>query len=154
MMDKPETMPEEHELIAFRVGRQEFCINVMMVREIRGWTEATTLPKAPRYVKGVINLRGSVLPIIDLAVRLGMPGKAPTERNVIIVVQVLQRQVGILVDAVSDILMADKSAIQPLPDVTSDHAKRFLKGLLAMDGRMVSLIELDGILPEEDLEAA
>ena len=154
MMDKPETMPEEHELIAFRVGRQEFCINVMMVREIRGWTEATTLPKAPRYVKGVINLRGSVLPIIDLAVRLGMPGKAPTERNVIIVVQVLQRQVGILVDAVSDILMAEKSAIQPLPDVTSDHAKRFLKGLLAMDGRMVSLIELDGILPEEDLEAA
>ncbi len=154
MMDKPETMPEEHELIAFRVGRQEFCINVMMVREIRGWTEATMLPKAPRYVKGVINLRGSVLPIIDLAVRLGMPGKAPTERNVIIVVQVLQRQVGILVDAVSDILMAEKSAIQPLPDVTSDHAKRFLKGLLAMDGRMVSLIELDGILPEEDLEAA
>src|SRR5208337_1829190 len=92
------------ELIAFRVGRQEFCINVMMVREIRGWTAATSLPRSPRYVRGVINLRGAVLPIVDLAIRLGLPANEPTARNVIIVVQIGQQQVGLLVDAVSDIL--------------------------------------------------
>ena len=154
MTDAVEALSEGRELIAFRVGRQEFCINVMMVREIRGWTVATALPRAPRYVKGVINLRGAVLPIIDLAVRLGMPGAEPTARNVIIVVQLAQRQVGILVDAVSDILTANDNIIQPLPDVTSGLVKSFVKGLLPMDGRMVSLIALDNLLPSDELEAA
>ncbi|WP_298283861.1 chemotaxis protein CheW [Acidocella sp.] len=142
------------ELIAFRVGRQEFCINVMMVREIRGWTAATALPRAPRYVKGVINLRGAVLPIVDLAVRLGLPGTEPTARNVIIVVQVAQKQVGLLVDAVSDILTASDGNIQPSPDVCSELVKSFVKGLLPVDGRMISLITLDNVLPAAELEAA
>jgi|SRR6516165_2935294 purine-binding chemotaxis protein CheW len=148
-----QTAPGNRELIAFRVGRQEFCINVIMVREIRGWTAATTLPRAPRYVRGVINLRGAVLPIIDLAVRLGLPATEPTARNVIIVVQIGQQQIGLLVDAVSDILTASSSNIQPSPDVSSDLVKNFVKGLLPVDGRMISLIALDNALPRE-LEAA
>lgn len=151
-MDPLENFSENRELIAFRVGRQEYCIDVMMVREIRGWTLATALPRTPRYVKGVINLRGAVLPIVDLAARLGMPSILPTERNVIIVVQILHRQIGILVDAVSDILMANEDSIQPLPEFTSDNAKNFLKGLLQMDGRMVSLIALDDVLSMNELE--
>jgi purine-binding chemotaxis protein CheW len=142
------------ELIAFRVGKQEFCINVMMVREIRGWTLATTLPRTPRYVRGVINLRGAVLPIVDLAVRLGLPGTEPTERNVIIVVQIANQQIGLLVDAVSDILTASDSNIQPSPDVSSELVKAFVKGLLPVDGRMISLISLDNVLPASELEAA
>ncbi len=141
------------ELIAFRVGRQEFCINVMMVREIRGWTAATSLPRSPRYIRGVINLRGAVLPIIDLAIRLGLPATEPTARNVIIVVQIGQQQIGLLVDAVSDILTASNMNIQPSPDVSSDLVKTFVKGLLPVDGRMISLIALDNALPRE-LEAA
>lgn len=152
-MDTTEKFSESHEVIAFRVGKQEYCIDVMMVREIRGWTIATALPRAPRYIKGVINLRGAVLPIVDLAVRLGMPGVAPTARNVIIVVQILHRQIGILVDAVSDILMTSGNAIQPLPDINSDIAKNFLKGLLPMDGRMVSLIALDDVLTTHEMES-
>lgn len=148
-----QTGPGDRELIAFRVGRQEFCINVMMVREIRGWTAATTLPRSPRYVRGVINLRGAVLPIVDLAVRLGLPATEPTARNVIIVVQIGQQQVGLLVDAVSDILTASSSNIQPSPDVSSDLVKTFVKGLLPVDGRMISLITLDNALPPA-LEAA
>lgn len=145
---------DERELIAFRVGQQEFCIDVMMVREVRGWAKATTLPRSPAYVKGVINLRGSVLPIIDLSLRLGMGGVNPTERNVVIVVQIESRQVGILVDAVSDILTTQKSNIQPAPELTSNLIKNFIKGLLPMDGRMVSLISLDNILPNDELDAA
>ena len=83
---------------------QEFCIDIMSVREIRGWTPATALPHAPAYVRGVINLRGSVLPIVDLAERLGFPPTDASARQVIIVVQVGAQIVGLLVDAVSDIL--------------------------------------------------
>ncbi|HSX73965.1 MAG TPA: chemotaxis protein CheW, partial [Shinella sp.] len=68
------------ELIAFRIGEQEFCVNIMSVREIRGWTPATSMPHAPSYVLGVINLRGAVLPIVDLSLRLGMKRAEPTVR--------------------------------------------------------------------------
>jgi purine-binding chemotaxis protein CheW len=142
------------ELIAFRVGRQEFCINVMLVREIRGWTAATALPRAERYVRGVINLRGAVLPIVDFAIRLGLPAQEPTERNVIIVVQIAHQQIGLLVDAVSDILTTDDSKIQPAPDVVSELVKHFVKGLLPVEGRMISLISLDHVLPSAELEVA
>jgi purine-binding chemotaxis protein CheW len=146
--------PNNRELIAFRVGRQEFCINVMAVREIRGWTAATALPRSPRYVRGVINLRGAVLPIVDLAQRLGLPSTEPTARNVIIVVQIQHQQIGLLVDAVSDILTTNDRLIQPTPDVSSDLVKSFVKGLLPVDGRMISLISLDHVLPAQELEAA
>lgn len=155
MMDvQKQNSSEELELIAFRVGRQEFCIDIMMVREVRGWTEATILPRTPDYVKGVINLRGAVLPIIDLARCLGMPGIEPTERNVIIVVQIANRQVGILVDGVSDILTASKNLIQPTTEITSGLIKNFVRGLLTMDGRMISLITLAHLLNAEELEDA
>ena len=88
------------ELIAFRIGDQEFCVNIMIVREIRGWTKATPMPHSPGYMMGVINLRGAVLPIIDLSRRLGMKPAEPTARHVIIVVQVKDKMVGLLVDAV------------------------------------------------------
>ncbi len=153
-MTSSEGKQDGKELIAFRVGRQEFCIDVMVVREIRGWTEVTALPRVPAYVKGVMNLRGAVLPIIDLGMRLGMPGAEPTARHVIIVVQLEQRQVGVLVDAVSDILTVSDTLIQPVPDVTSTLVKSFVKGLLAVEGRMVSLIEVESLLPAAELEPA
>ena len=142
------------ELIAFRIGEQEFCINIMAVREIRGWTLATALPHSPDYLRGVINLRGAVLPIIDLAVRLGLPSTEPTARNVIIVAQIEQQQVGLLVDAVSDILTLNEEHIQPTPDVASDLVKTFVRGLLPVEGRMISLLALDHVLPAYALEAA
>src|SRR5258708_26769291 len=76
------------ELMAFRIGAQEFCIDIVSVREIRGWTPATALPHSPGFVRGVINLRGAVLPIVDLAARLGLESVHPTSRHVIIVAQV------------------------------------------------------------------
>jgi purine-binding chemotaxis protein CheW len=153
MSESPTSIPDTKELIAFRIGVQEFCINIMTVREIRGWTAATALPRAPRYVRGVINLRGAVLPIVDLAMRLGLPSTEPTARNVIIVVQIAHQQIGLLVDAVSDILTANDANIQPTPDVASDLVRTFVRGLLPVDGRMISLISLDHVLPAE-LEAA
>lgn len=137
-----------NELIAFRLGGQEFCVDIMSVRDIRGWTQTTPLPHSPDYVKGVINLRGSVLPVIDLAARLGFAPTEPTARHVIIVTQVANQSVGLLVEAVSDILTIGADAIQPTPDVASDLARLFMRGILAIEGRMISLISLDCVLPK------
>jgi purine-binding chemotaxis protein CheW len=126
----------------------------MTVREIRGWTPATVLPQSPSFISGVINLRGAVLPIVDLAGRLGFPNAEPTERHVIIVAQIGNQLAGLLVDAVSDILTVNEDAIQPTPDVASDLVRSFVRGLLPMDGRMISLISLDHVLPDAVLEAA
>lgn len=140
------------ELIAFAVGNQEFCIDVRVVREIRGWTPATVLPHSQPFVRGVINLRGAVLPIMDLAVRLGFPPAEAMGRHVIVVVQVGNQVVGLLVDAVSDILTVNTSEIMPAPDVASEMAKRFVCGLLAMDGRMISVLSVESVLPEREAD--
>jgi purine-binding chemotaxis protein CheW len=142
------------ELIAFRIGSQEFCVNIMSVREIRGWTPAMPMPGAPSYVIGVINLRGAVLPIMDLSARLGMKPAEPTQRHVIIVAQVRHKVVGLLVEAVSDILTVTDEHIQPTPEVSSDLQKRFARGILAVDRRMICLIELDALSPDTESEAA
>ena len=142
------------ELVAFRIGAQEYCIDIMSVREIRGWTPATAIPHAPRFVRGVINLRGAVLPIVDLACRFGLPSTEPSARHVIIVTQIGEQVAGLLVDAVSDILSANEKAIQPTPDVASAIAKTFVRGVIAIDGRMISIIALDNVLPAVEREAA
>ena len=142
------------ELIAFRVGDQEFCVNVMSVREIRGWTQATPLPHAPHYMIGVINLRGAVLPIVDLSMRLGMKPAEPTQRHVIIVTQVKSKVVGLLVDAVSDILTVADETIQPTPEISSDLEKQYARGILAIENRMICLIELGALFNDSESEAA
>jgi purine-binding chemotaxis protein CheW len=126
----------------------------MSVREIRGWTPATAMPHAPPYVMGVINLRGAVLPIIDLSARLGMKAAEPTARHVIIVAQVKRQSVGLLVDAVSDILTITDENIQPTPEISSDLERQFARGILAIDKRMICLVELEVLFPDIESEAA
>ncbi len=145
---------DRREFIAFCIGEQEFCVDIMSVREIRGWSPATPLPQTPDYMRGVINLRGAVLPIMDLATRLGLASNEPSERSVIIVVRMGQRTIGLLVDAVSDILSVTQELIQATPDVACDKVKSFVRGLITMEGRMISEIASERLLPELEALAA
>jgi purine-binding chemotaxis protein CheW len=142
------------EYITFRIGSQYYCIDIMSVREIRGWTPATALPRAPAFVRGVINLRGVVLPIIDLADRLGFEPTEPTARHVIIVAQTGKQVVGLMVDAVSDIIAMGSEKVQPTPDVGSEAARAFVLGVMAIDDRMISVIALESVMPALAREAA
>jgi purine-binding chemotaxis protein CheW len=142
------------ELISFRIGEQEFCVDIMAVREIRGWTPATPVPHSPRFVRGVINLRGAVLPVVDLADRLGLGTAVETARHVIIVVQIGSKVVGLLVDAVCDILSTADHVVQKTPDLAGDQMQSFVKGLIALEGRMISLIDLGLVLEAQHAEAA
>jgi purine-binding chemotaxis protein CheW len=156
MAEPTDTIPETGcEFVAFRAGGQEFCVDIMSVREIRGWTPATALPHAPSFVRGIINLRGTVLPVVDLAARLGLPAVEPTTRHVIIVVQLRQQQVvGLLVDAVSDILTVRGDKVQPTPNVASETTKTFVRGVFPVAERMISRLALDHVLPTAAQEAA
>jgi purine-binding chemotaxis protein CheW len=145
---------DPRKVIAFRIGNQEFCVDIMSVREIRCWTPATTLPHSPGFVRGVINLRGFVLPIIDLAARFGFPPAEPSAQHVIIVTQIGSRTIGLLVDAVSDILTVTDDSVQPTPDVASDLAETFIRGVFVIDGRMISVIALDAVVPASERDAA
>ncbi len=146
---------ETIELISFRIDNQEFGLDIMAVREIRGWTQTAPLPHSPGYMRGVINLRGAVLPIVDLKDRLGLGEISASARSVVIVVHTAGRLVGLLVDAVSEILTADRATIQATPDVGCDMVNQFVRGILALEGRMISLIALDDVLPlAREAEAA
>ena len=135
------------DLISFRAAGQEFCIEVMSVREVRGWTPATPLPNAPAYVCGVVNLRGAVLPVVDLGARLGLEPAAPTGRHVIIVAWIGEQLVGLLVDAVCDIVSAEDGMIQPTPGVACEAVRGLVRGVMALEGRMVTVLELENLLP-------
>jgi purine-binding chemotaxis protein CheW len=144
----------KREMITFVIGSQEFCIDVMVVKEIRVWTPATPVARAPSYMCGVINLRGVVLPIIDFAARLGYAPTQPTTRHAILVVQARDQLIGLLVEGVSEILTIGEDLIQPTPDIASQAAKDFISGIVATDGRMISLVALDAILPDGVADAA
>jgi purine-binding chemotaxis protein CheW len=139
---------EPQEFIAFHVGEQTYCIDIITVREIRGWTPATPLPHAPSFVRGVINLRGSVLPVVDLAARLGLPVKEPSARHAVIVVQFNHQIVGLLVEAVSNIMMISPDAIQPTPEIASDVSRSFIQGIVAADKEVISVLIVKNLCPE------
>lgn len=142
------------EFIVFRAGDQEFCVEMSSTREIRGWTPATELPNAEDYLVGIINLRGTILPIVDLAVRLGLPKSAQNERHVIIVVRVHDKQFGILVDAVSDIVNVDADQLRPVPELNSSLGEEFFKQVIVLDKTIICEIVLEKLIPElEDVAA-
>lgn len=143
------------ELLSFAVGDHEYSVDIMTVREIRSWTKATSLPHAPAYVHGVINLRGTVLPVIDLARRLGLSATGPSERSVIIVIDCDGRTIGMRVDAVSDILSVPLSALQPPPIIGGENAgDGFVRALTVVDERMIRVLDLETVLPQASELAA
>lgn len=133
------------QLITFHLGDQSFGLDIMAIREIRAWTPATRLPHVPSYVAGVVNLRGTVLPVMDLAARLGWNPASPTERHVIIVVEIAGQLRGLIVDAVSDIVTVQGEEIQPPPSTGDEAVIPYLEGLVALDDRMVMILDLPGL---------
>jgi purine-binding chemotaxis protein CheW len=146
--------PDIRELVAFRTAGQDFCIDILSVREIRGWSRPALLPHAPTFVQGVINLRGAVVPILDLAKRLGLEPIEDTDRNVIIVAAIQNRTVGLLVEAVTDILSVPACGVQPTPDLASETTRNMLRGVVVQDSRLIRLLDVGQLLPQADEAAA
>lgn len=133
------------QFISFRIDQEEFAIDIMAVREIKGWSATTTLPNQAEFVLGVLNLRGAIVPIIDLRCRFGKGLTKTTPMHVVIIVSVLDRTIGLLVDAVSDILTIDADEIRPVPDIDRGGATEFLSGIIAVGDGMVVLLDLQAL---------
>src|SRR3546814_9256080 len=125
------------QLITFQIGEQFLGVDIMAIREIWAWSPTTLLPHVPDYVRGVINLRGNVLPVIDLAARLGWGLTEPTGRHVIIVVRIDEQLHDLIVDAGNDIVTVDDEAMQAPPSPRTDSASAFLQDLVAVEDRQI-----------------
>lgn len=143
------------QFLTFRVRDGEYGVDIMRVREIRGWTEATRMPHSAEYIRGVINLRGVVIPIFDLRCRFGQGNTEATEKHVVIVMAIGQRTVGVLVDAVSDILSVAGSEIKEAPnsgEATIDEA--YISGLISAEDKMVVLLDVEHLFDSHMLKEA
>lgn len=133
-----------HQYMVFAIGAQEYAIDVMVVREIRGWIQESKLPNLPPHIRGVINLRGMVIPILDLRSRFGFESGETGSRNVVIIMQVGDRTVGVLVDAITEILTIAADQIKPVPDMGMSGADAgFLAGVHVIEERLLALLDVE-----------
>lgn len=142
------------ELISFEIGGQEFCIDVRSVREIRGWTPATPMPQSPGYVLGVINLRGVIMPVLDLRSRLGLGTTEPSSRHVIVVIEQDTRTAGVLVDRVQETFQVAASLLQAPPSMGLQLGDHFVDAIIPLGDRMLSRLVVGALLPLETARIA
>jgi purine-binding chemotaxis protein CheW len=134
------------QFVSFAIGDDQYGVDIMAVREIKGWSDITHLPKQPDYVRGVLNLRGAIVPIVDLRCRFGQGLTETTPLHIVIIVQIGGRQVGLIGDRVLDIVSVDAAEIQKVPRTGHSEQTNFLSGLLTHDNVMIALIDLPNLL--------
>lgn len=143
------------QFLTFTVDKNEYGVNIMRVMEIRGWSDTTDLPNTPEFMRGVINLRGQVIPIFDLRSRFGHGFTNANEKNVVIVMAVGERTIGILVDAVSDILTTTEDEIREAPSsIEIGIDDNYVNGLISVDEKMVILLNVDYLFDSQSLDNA
>ncbi len=134
------------QFISFAIGDDQYGVDIMAVREIKGWSDITHLPRQPEYVRGVLNLRGAIVPIIDLRCRFGQGQTEASPLHIVIIVQIAARQVGLLADRVLDIVSFEASQVQPVPRIANGSRVNFLAGLVTIESGMIALIDLRNLL--------
>jgi len=134
------------QFLTFALGQEEYGVEILKIQEIKGFSAVTPLPNAPAYVKGVLNLRGTIVPIVDLRQKFGMPEEAYTTFTVIVVVRVQGQVMGFIVDAVSDVLTVTGAEIQPTPDLHGQVDTTFLTGLAKAGEKLIILLDIDKVL--------
>lgn len=137
------------QFLTFTLGGEEYGVDILRVQEIKGFTSVTPIPNAPVYVKGVMNLRGTVVPVLDPRIKFGMPAREYDRFTVIVVVNVGTRVVGLVVDAVSDVLDIPLDAIQPPPDMGAAVDTSTIRGIAQNADRLITLLDIDQVVDVE-----
>ena len=140
------------QLVGFTLGNEDFGVDILSVQEINRVTEITKIPGTPDFVKGVINLRGNVIPVIDLRSRLGMPEKENDKQTRIIVADVEERTVGLVVDAVSEVIRMDASLVEPPPALigAATGKKDYIKGVGKLDDKLLMLLDINSMFSKQE----
>ena len=140
------------QLVTFRLGNEEYSLDILSVQEIIRHMELTRVPRAPEFVDGVINLRGRVIPVLDLRKRFGLKSDANSNETRIIVVDVNDTTVGFKVDAVSEVLRLPSDTVEAPPSIVTDAESEYIKGVGKMDGRLIILLDVSKILTRKERE--
>lgn len=140
------------QLVGFQLDGEEYGIDILKVQEINRITEITKIPQSPDFVEGVINLRGNVIPIIDLRKRFNMPHKEYDKQTRIVVGEIGDRTVGFIVDAVSEVIRLPENTIEPPPNIMSDDRTDYILGVGKLDDRLLMLLDIDKILSGTEKE--
>lgn len=138
------------QLVSFRLVQEEYGIEITKVQEIILMGEITRVPQTPAYIKGLINLRSTVIPVIDLRTRFGLASQDPTDETRIMVVNMAGKTIGIIVDAVSEVLRISRDQIAPPPPTVTGSDRNYLTGLVNLENRLLILLNLDKLLGDEE----
>lgn len=141
-----------NEYLVFTLGNEEYGIEILKVQEIRGCERVTRLANTPEFITGVTNLRGVIVPIVDLRIKFELDGVDINEKTVVIVLSLTQRVVGIVVDGVSDVLSLNREDIKPAPDFSVTLSTDYLLGLGSVEERMIILVDIEKLLTSEEME--
>ncbi|WP_412480991.1 chemotaxis protein CheW [Azonexus sp. IMCC34839] len=145
-----DSLSTEAEFLVFRLGGEEYAIDILRVQEIRGYDAVTRLANSPEFIKGVINLRGVIVPIIDLRIKFSHPAEYNTF-TVLIILNVLDRQLGIVVDGVSDVVAFNRQQIRPAPQFSSSFDTRYIRGMASLEERMIIVTDIEKLMSAEEM---
>ena len=139
------------EYLTFTLGREEYAIDILRVQEIRGYDQVTAIANAPAFIKGVINLRGAIVPIVDLRIKFNLGRVDYNEQTVVIILNLDRRVVGIVVDGVSDVLMLNAAQVRPAPEFGATLSTEYLTGLGTVDERMLILVDIEKLMTSDEM---
>ena len=149
---KQKTSGASRELLTFTLGSEEYGIDILKVQEIRGYEAVTTIANAPEFIKGVINLRGIIVPVVDMRIKFKLGSVTYNETTVVIILNVANRVVGMVVDGVSDVTTLKADEIKPPPEFGSGLDTDICKGLGTVDERMIILVDIEKLMSSRDME--
>lgn len=142
---------QANEFLTFRLGKEEYGVEILKVQEIRGWEQPTMIANAPEFIKGVINLRGTIVPIVDMRIKFALGDAAYNMFTVVIILNVGGRIVGMVVDSVSDVITLPAEQIRPAPEFSSAFDTQYITGLGTLDQRMLILINIERLMMSPDM---
>lgn len=140
------------EFLTFTLGSEEYAIDILKVQEIRGYEQPTLIANAPDFIKGVINLRGIIVPIVDMRIKFNLSNVEYTPFTVVVILNIASRVVGVVVDSVSDVIMLTRSQIRPAPDFSATFDTRYIVGLATVEERMLIVTDIEQLMISREME--
>jgi len=147
-----DTTKSQQEFLTFVIGSEHYALDIMKVKEIRGYDETTALANAPAFLKGVINLRGDIVPIVDLRIKFNVGEPVYDQFTIVIMLNIANRIVGIVVDEVSDVIKVHESEIKPPPEFGVAFDSRYLHGLVSLENEMIILVNIEALITSDELQ--
>ena len=140
------------EFLIFRLGAEEYCIDILKVQEIRGYDTVTAIANTPEFIKGVINLRGNIVPIVDLRLKFKLAHADYSDLTIVIILNIAKRMIGIVVDAVSDVIALADEQIKPAPRFGASMDTEFILGLGTLEDRMLIVVDIERLMSNREME--